>query len=180
MTEDRLDRIDDYLSSDDSPEGSMSLSDLDGFIHGLVCSPEPIPATVWLSIALGDDLGTVPAEVINDITDHYMAVALSLSRTNPSPEPIFWEDNKGNVIAMDWCEGFMDSVKLAPETWLKLSNSYEHGHLMAPILAHMLDDEGNSLLCIPNDRLNELLDEASIKIPDATVGIPRFWRKDTL
>ena len=155
MTEDRLDRIDDYLSSDDSPEGSMSLSDLDGFIHGLVCSPEPVPAIVWLSIALGDDLGTMPAEVINDITDHYMEVALGLSRPNTSPEPIFWEDTKGNVIAMDWCEGFMEAVKLAPETWLQLSNSCEHSHLMAPIVAHMFDVQGNSLLSIPNDRLNE-------------------------
>lgn len=177
MLEDRIDRIDDYLSSEDSPEGCMLLSDLDGFIHGLLCSPETVPAIVWLNHSLGGNLDTVPDAVINDITDHYLGVAKVLSGLNPSPEPIFWEDGEGNAIAMDWCEGFMDAMKLAPETWLKLSNSPDHGHLMAPILAHLFDDHGNSLLGIPNDQLNKLLDEASIKIPDAIVGIHRFWRK---
>ena len=127
--------------------------------------------------SLGGNLDTVPDAVINDITDHYLGVAKVLSGLNPSPEPIFWEDGEGNAIAMDWCEGFMDAVKLVPETWLKLSNSPDHGHLMAPILAHLFDEHGNSLLGIPNDQLNKFLDEASIKIPDAIVGIHRFWRK---
>lgn len=39
-----LDRLDEYLSSDDSPEECMMISDLDGFLHGIACSPVFIPA----------------------------------------------------------------------------------------------------------------------------------------
>ena len=176
MIDARLDRIDQYLSSGDCPEGSMMLSDLDGFIFGLVCSPEPIPAPVWLNFAFGGDLEEVPAAVINDITDYYMEVAKDLSGSEPDPMPVFYENDKGDVIAMDWCEGFMDAVKLSPEAWLKLSDSQEHGHLMSPILAHIIDDDGKSLLGVSGDQLKELLDEASAMIPDNIIGIYRFWR----
>ena len=32
-----LESLDAYLSSDDSPDDCMMLSDLDGFLHGVVC-----------------------------------------------------------------------------------------------------------------------------------------------
>ena len=34
-----LEALDAYLSSDESPENCMMLSDLSGFLHGVVCSP---------------------------------------------------------------------------------------------------------------------------------------------
>jgi hypothetical protein len=37
-----LEKLDAYLSSDASPEDSLTLSDLDGFLTGILCSPEPI------------------------------------------------------------------------------------------------------------------------------------------
>lgn len=49
-----------YLSSDDSPEDCMMLSDLDGFLHGVVCSPVAIPSEDWMSLALGADLKRYP------------------------------------------------------------------------------------------------------------------------
>jgi uncharacterized protein len=38
-----LDALDDYLMSDHAPDDSMGLSDLDGFLTGVVISPELIP-----------------------------------------------------------------------------------------------------------------------------------------
>jgi uncharacterized protein len=35
-----LDALDDYLMSDHVPDGSMGLSDLDGFLTGIVVGPE--------------------------------------------------------------------------------------------------------------------------------------------
>jgi hypothetical protein len=48
-----MEALDGYLSSDDSPENCMMLSDLDGFIHGVICSPEQIPSEEWMHVALG-------------------------------------------------------------------------------------------------------------------------------
>ena len=47
---------------------------------------------------------------------------------------------------------------------------------MAPIIAHMLDDEGNSMLGIPQDKLDVALAEAADAIPDAVSGIFKFWK----
>ena len=38
-----LDALDDYLMSDHAPDDSMGLSDLDGFLTGVVVGPELIP-----------------------------------------------------------------------------------------------------------------------------------------
>ena len=91
-------------------------------------------------------------------------------------EPIFWQAKEGHVIAMDWCEGFMDAVALRPKHWLRLTENGVEGRLMAPVMAHMLDDKGNSMLGIPQDKLDVALAEAADAIPDAVSGIFKFWK----
>ena len=48
-----LTTLDAYLSSEQSPENTMQLSDLDGFLTGVICSPEVIMPSEWLPVALG-------------------------------------------------------------------------------------------------------------------------------
>ena len=43
-----LTTLDAYLSSEQSPENTMQLSDLDGFLTGVICSPEVIMPSEWL------------------------------------------------------------------------------------------------------------------------------------
>jgi uncharacterized protein YecA (UPF0149 family) len=45
-----LDALDDYLMSDRAPDSSMGLSDLDGFLTGLVVGPGLIPPSEWLPV----------------------------------------------------------------------------------------------------------------------------------
>jgi len=171
-----LEALDEYLMSDDSPEDSMLLSDLDGFLHGIACSPVLIPAVEWMSKALGANPETLPDWVNQTVAELYMAIGEGLMATPANVEPIFWQAKEGHVIAMDWCEGFMDAVALRPKHWLRLTESDLEGSLMAPIMAHMLDDEGNSILGIPHNKLDVALAEAAKVIPDAVVGIFRFWK----
>ena len=42
-----LDALDEYLMSDHSPDDSMGLSDLDGFLTGVVVGPELILPSEW-------------------------------------------------------------------------------------------------------------------------------------
>jgi uncharacterized protein len=172
-----MEALDGYLSSDDSPENCMMLSDLDGFIHGVICSPEQIPSEEWMHVALGGEPDAVPPWVIDDITDLYMGVAQGLMNDPPNVEPIFWQAREGHVIAMDWCEGFMQAVALRPREWLRLTESGADGHLIAPMVTHMLDDNGNSLMGIPHEKLDQALAEAADAIPDAVAEIFLYWRK---
>ena len=172
-----LERLDDYLSSDDSPAKCMMLSDLDGFLHGVVCCPVTIPTEEWMSFALGGaELETIPRWVLETIADLYMVIAGGLASDPPYVEPMFWEGNDGAVIAMDWCEGFMDAIKLRPKEWLRLSESGTHGHLLTPIMVHMFDDKGQSMMGLEKDQVEQVLDEAAEQIPDTVAAIYEFWR----
>ena len=48
-----LDALDEYLMSDHAPDDSMGLSDLDGFLTGVVVGPELIPPSEWLPAIWG-------------------------------------------------------------------------------------------------------------------------------
>ena len=153
----------------------MMLSDLDGFLHGIACSPVLVPAQEWVSLALGADPDEVPEWVLKSIAAIYINIVEGLASDPPTVEPIFWQAKEGHVIAMDWCEGFMQAVGLRPKEWLRLTESGTDAHLTAPILVHLLDDHGNSVLGIPQERLDETLAKAADDIPSAVVAIRGFW-----
>ncbi|MBF9059554.1 UPF0149 family protein [Rhodobacterales bacterium HKCCSP123] len=171
-----LDDLDAYLTSDDAPGNCMMISDLDGFLHGIACSPVLIPADEWVMVALGDPVQDVPDEVIEAIIMRYQDISRGLSSEPPMVEPIFWQGREGHVIAMDWCEGFMQAVSLRPKQWLRLRESGQHGELMMPIMLHLVDDHGDSVMGIPQEELDQTLDKAADAIPSAIVSIHRVWQ----
>ncbi|MDX8355883.1 YecA family protein, partial [Cognatiyoonia sp. IB215182] len=104
---DILTELDTYLRSSDSPPDSLGLSDLDGFLTGLVCTPKPVAN--WADVAFG--AGTrVPKRIMKLTTKRMDQIATGLAATTPVLEPVFWQAPEGHAIAMDWCEGFMEAV----------------------------------------------------------------------
>ena len=95
-----LEALDAYLSSDDSPQNCMMLSDLDGFLHEVVCSPVEIPKQDWLRKAMGGPFNKVPPAILETITDIYDNIVDGLALEEPEVEPIFWKAKEGHVIAM--------------------------------------------------------------------------------
>jgi yecA family protein len=168
----KLDDLDLYLSSDQSPADSFGLSDLDGFLTGVACCPEHIPVLEWLDVALGS-ADMVPGRIVAIVTARYAEIKDLLQNHSESIEPIFWESPEGNVIAMDWCEGFMEAVKLRPERWEAFSQSDKGAQLMMPILVHMFDDQGNSLFGLAQEDIDEVLDQAAEAIPKAVPAVYR-------
>lgn len=169
--------LDAYLSSEQSPEQSMQLSDLDGFLTGIICSPVSVPVTEWLPRALGAPASTVPPEIIDLIVGRYNEIVSCLTGAPPTLEPIFWEAKEGYVIAMDWCEGFMDALHMHEQEWAPLLTSENGLELLFPIFAHLIDDEGNSLVGAKQEQLDALLDVAAERIPDVVPKIYAFWRQ---
>jgi uncharacterized protein len=170
-----LDSLDAYLSSDESHEDCMMLSDLDGFLHGVACSPVAIPSKEWMPVAIGGSPDEVPDWVLQSIMLVYDSIIKGLNFDPPEVEPIFWQAKAGHVIAMDWCEGFMQAVSLRPKQWLRLTESGTGGQLITPIMVHLLDEDGNSVMGIPLAKLNDALAVAAEKIPTSVVAIHSFW-----
>jgi len=171
-----LDALATYLSSDDSPENCMLLSDLDGFLTGIICSPDLIPPSQWFPVVLGGQLNEVPDHILELIMKRYNEIVEALNREPAQLEPVFWQAKEGHVIAMDWCEGFMDAVHMRGDSWSELLRSDVGQAWMFPILAHLLDDEGQSLVGAKQDQLDALLDMAAERIPETVPHIFSFWQ----
>jgi uncharacterized protein len=72
-------------------------------------------------VVLGADPRDVPHWVVELIGTLYMDLASDLALDEPICEPMFWQTTEGHVIAMDWCEGFMQAVSLRTKEWLRLT-----------------------------------------------------------
>ena len=165
---DDLDKLDSYLSSEDNSENRMLLSELDGFLHGVACTPVPIDE--WLEIACGD-AADIPDTILSIVSSRLKEIRTRLDTQSGLAEPIFWQAKEGHAIAMGWCEGFMEAVKCRHETWDKFTSTANGSKMMMPILVHLLDENGNSLFNIPQEELDETLDAASEAIPSILPAI---------
>ena len=77
----------------------MMLSDLDGLLHGVICSPSSISSDVWMAAGLGVEPKKLPDWVLSTLTDLYMEIAQGLAH-DPMMlvEPIFWQAKAGHLL----------------------------------------------------------------------------------
>src|SRR6478752_5937304 len=175
-----LDALDDYLMSDHAPDDSMGLSDLDGFLTGIVVSPELILPSEWLPVIWGGqepEFGT-EAEmltVLGTIMGRYDEIVAFLAGDPDDLDPIFWEGPKGEVIAADWARGFLDAVALRQKAWAPLINDHRAGIMMLPIF--LLNDDAE-LRVGPDEAVDreQFLEEVPDIIPACVAGINEFWQ----
>lgn len=59
-----------------------------------------------------------------------------------------------------------------------ITESGTAGRLLIPILVHLIDETGNSVMGIPQEEFGDTLDAAAEEIPGAVVGIYKFWREN--
>lgn len=174
-----LDLLDEYLGSDESPPDCMQLSDLDGFLTGIACSPEPIAQSEWINILWGSGKSlnaTKHKRAIQIIHDRHLQIVESLSQEPSHIEPIFWQSEDGHTIAMDWCEGFIHAYTLRLGAWAELVKTPEGNDLLFPIMAHLFDDDGKSVMGIPVDEVESTLDFAAEEIGNTVPLIYAFWQ----
>jgi len=167
---DELRELDAYLQSDDSPADCLMLSDLDGFLTGVVCTPTPI--LNWSDHVFGAQ-ADVPTRIMELTKQRLNLISASLSSATPVLEPVFWQAPEGHAIAMDWCEGFMEAVKLNPKPWDDFGQSPHGAKLMLPILIHLFDDDGQSVFGLAEEDIDEALAVAGDAIPQV---VPLIYR----
>ncbi len=168
---DLLQELDAYLQSDNSPPDCLMLSDLDGFLTGVVCTPATVAN--WPDVAFGPG-ATVPTRIMDLVEQRLDEIKASLSAEPGLIEPVFWQAPEGHAIAMDWCEGFVGAVKLNASLWDEFGQSTVGAKLMLPILVHMFDDDGNSLFGLAQEEIDQALEAASEAIPQV---VPLIYRE---
>jgi len=173
-----LDALDDYLLSDHAPDNSMGLSDLDGFLTGIVVGPELILPSEWLPVIWGGEEPEFETEaemrtVLGTIMGRYNEIIACLDSDPEGLEPIFLEGPEDEVIASDWAGGFLDAVALRPLAWGSLIEDDRAGILMTPLFLLNGDME-----IADGAAEHELLAEASDMIPTCVAGIQEFWKSN--
>jgi uncharacterized protein len=169
-----------YLDSDISPDDCLGLSDLDGFLTGIVVGPELIMPSEWLPVVWGDDepefeSDAQAATMIGVIMDRYNEIASCFNADPEKFEPIFWNKSTGEPIVMDWAAGFLDAIELRREAWEPLFSHRRAKVLLEPLLIlgddGELDDQRD-----PGDRWKEFYASRSNVIPNCVLGIYNFWK----
>mgnify|MGYP003974305555 CR=1 FL=1 len=182
LTQEMVHELDEFLMSEESPEDCMQLSDLDGFLTGIVVGPELIMPSEWMPIIWKDgEPNYKDAEqaehIIGIIMARYNEIIYLLDDEAGSFEPIVYQGPDGNVIAADWAEGFMDSFRLRADAWDPLLNDEDKSVLMGPIMALVYDRDGDAFIDGTPDELIKMRKESTEFLPHAIKEIHDFWKK---
>ena len=113
----------------DLGEDAMVLEELDGFVAGILVSPEMIPPSDWLPLVWNSEGSSDPVfkdlahanKVMGLVMEYYNQVALALFEQPDSYAPLFPVDTRNDDVIWEvWIEGFDKAAKLRPQAWLPL------------------------------------------------------------
>lgn len=107
----------------------MLLTELDGFLTGLLVCPEPISSGEWMTVVWGPDTdGIPPFEDPLDVQWFADAVAarrdeIARDLVRGKLQPILdFDQREGEVVWEYWVAGFAEAVALRPEAWDALAD----------------------------------------------------------
>jgi uncharacterized protein len=120
----RFRRLDGALA--DLPvEEPMLLTELDGFLTGVLLSPEPVLPVEWMQTIWGtEDSDVPPFDDPLDVqwfADAVMARHAEIARDldRGRPQPILDVDGPtGEIVWESWIDGFAEAMALRPDGWI--------------------------------------------------------------
>lgn len=165
----------------------MDLSELDGFLAGLVAGPDIVSSDEWLAEVWDNEepdySDEAEQEVVEQaILDRYAAIETSVDATPLGYAAILWQDEAGTTIAEDWAAGFMQAVSLRAKAWQPALADEDASMLLIPIasLAGMtLPESERGGQAMSEDALEGLMQDAEQVLPVCVLGLRRFWRERT-
>ncbi|MDA0238663.1 MAG: UPF0149 family protein [Proteobacteria bacterium] len=181
FTDELLDELDEFLMSNDAPDDCMQISDLDGFLTGIVVGPELIMPSEWVPIIWqGDEPNFEDEEqaehIVGIIVARYNEIIHQLDEEPDAFAPIFLTAPGGVTIAADWAEGFMDAFGLRPDAWDPLLQDENEAYLMGPIMAFLHDKDGKPLVDGTTEEMATIMEESAGAIPHVIKEIYDFWK----
>lgn len=180
-----LGALDAFLASDQVPDDCMTLSELDGFLAGIIAGPGLVMPSEWLNRIWGEgepafaDLNEANA-VLGHIMRHYNQIIRQLDAKPPAYHPILTETEDGKVDGSDWAVGFIAAIGLRQEDWGALACDPLTSMLLAPIMmvasttrkANLpLDDDEK----LPPEEMEKLLVQPGELLAMCTATIRKFF-----
>ncbi|MBI3703356.1 MAG: UPF0149 family protein [Rhizobiales bacterium] len=181
MTADTLSTWLGFLTSPAAPKGAMSPMELDGYLTGIVVSPDLLLPSDWLDGIWGENEPTFDGldqtqTIIAAVMDHYNAIIAALdagfkqieAKQSVDYRPLFLaaSDKPNHEVVRTWARGFGKAMALTPERWSSLAENERLQPLLTPFIGFLDVKDPNFE---PADNIDELLDEAATAIPRATI-----------
>jgi uncharacterized protein len=179
--------LDDFLASDRTPPDCMQLSELDGFLAGIVAGPEIIPPSIWLPMIWhGDEPDYASIEemqaIHGTIMRRYNEIIRLLDTAPDAFRLVLVAQEDGSFDASDWTLGFLQAMALCQDGWEPLLRDRRAGALMVPImLVASTTDKANLPLDaderMPDIEMAKLLAGAPQLLGLSVAGIRAFFQK---
>ena len=149
----------------------MLLTELDGFLTGLLVCPELIPTDEWMTVIWGVETnGVPPFEEPLDVQWFVKAVmarryeiARDLSRGKLQPI-LDIDERDGEILWEYWIDGFGEAIALRPDGWDMLTNDLEAAQPWSRLMAMIAIARDESDL--DSNEVNAFQDRAVAELTD--------------
>jgi uncharacterized protein len=169
----RLKLLEKQLASLNDNE-AMLLTELDGFLAGILVCPDLIMPGEWLPMVWGGmNKEAAPVfentkqveQLVELIMERYNAVAADLQRGFGHYEPLFDVDTRHDEVLWEiWIDGFDTALQLRPEAWAELrASDADTCGALAGLVALVQIGRGESTL--PKEQVDDLTAKAPDLIP---------------
>lgn len=181
LTDELIGELDEFLLSDQAPDDCLQISELDGFLTGVLVSPDLIMPSEWMPIIWqgGEPEFTDMAQaerIMGIIMARYNEIIQALDDEPGAFEPLLYEAPDGRMLAADWVEGFMDAFGMRVDAWDPLFEDKEAKYLMGPIMAQLHDKDGKPLIEGSLKEMQEIREEGAQALPYVIKEIYDFWK----
>ncbi len=142
LSDKEMDELGDFLISEKTPENTMDIAMLDGYLTALSIGPNTVLPSQWMPTVWGDE------EIVWESMEEAQAIIGTIHRLmnqiiygfELSPidfQPIFYESThtgKRIPIYDEWCMGFVRGMVLSPKEWEPLKTADMNPDPLGPIV----------------------------------------------
>lgn len=147
LTDDEFGQLEAFL--DAAGPRAMNLESLDGFFAALICSPDMVPPSEYLSQIWGEDFSFESEEqaagILGLLMRHWNTISGTLNRTLAAPDvylPVLLKGEDGVACGNDWAQGFLRGIGLRAGRWSDMLDEEHCGPLFPMmLLAHEHDPD---------------------------------------
>ena len=172
-----LDHLNELLHALPVDNMPMTLSELDGYVTGILACPEMIAPSEWLPHVWGEtgeanfpDMNTAE-KTIGAVMGHYNSVAEAMTRSL-WVEPIYEVDpNSDETLWEPWVDGFSRAMGVRPAAWERLLDQADEETQSTLIFMMALQDIYTGKSKFSEDEIDEIDREAPDLIPNCVATI---------
>jgi uncharacterized protein len=177
-----VNRLDAFLRSDRVPEGAMWIDELHGFITALVCGPEVVMPSEWMSMVWnGEAPEWQSVDELRDLLGGIMRLWNTVAKTVngcDGYEPILMtvanELGEEETVVEGWCRGFLRGVDMRREAWLAVKDEAFSLDLFTILALARAGETGEAEEVVYNREMREQLIQ---NLPDTVYRLRAYWRE---